>query len=431
MHRLLIDWSVNWPGSIPPSRQASAGVAGRRRGPPLAVPRAEADRPSHVPTSGTGWRSHLPGRRLRARPRGRGARRRRRRYCSSTRRLSDDEPGARRRAAGGRPAGGGPDERGRGPRLPGVRDQEHDPGRRRRRRRRRGRGRARHLPSTGGLEGPAAVTLVDAADWPGGDRRLARWWRSRSARRSWSPTAARSPSSPRRAARARARGLGGDRGQAGLRDRRRGRRPRACEHRRSRARTRPRSPPSVDKLREQLTGTTPEHIVLASSDEPAFAMPAAAWAARCGDPVLFAQRDSVPEPDAGGPRSATRTCPSTCSGPSRRSPTKAFDAIEKVARERRADRRRRSGRERDRVRPLHRREFGWNINDPGHGFVIANAERPPDAGAAAPLSASGTWGPLLLTDDPPSSRGRCAATCSTSSPATRTTRRAPSTTTSG
>ena len=43
--------------------------------------------------------------------------------------------------------------------------------------------------------------------------------------------------------------------------------------------------------------------------------------------------------------------------------------------------------------------FGWDINDPGHGFVIANASRPLDAAAAAPLSASGTWGPLLITED--------------------------------
>ena len=31
--------------------------------------------------------------------------------------------------------------------------------------------------------------------------------------------------------------------------------------------------------------------------------------------------------------------------------------------------------------------------------MLANSQRPLDAGAAAPLSASGTWGPLLLTDD--------------------------------
>jgi hypothetical protein len=32
--------------------------------------------------------------------------------------------------------------------------------------------------------------------------------------------------------------------------------------------------------------------------------------------------------------------------------------------------------------------------------VVASASRPLDAAAAAPLSASGTWGPLLITDDP-------------------------------
>jgi len=42
--------------------------------------------------------------------------------------------------------------------------------------------------------------------------------------------------------------------------------------------------------------------------------------------------------------------------------------------------------------------FGWDVNDPGHGFVVARSDEPLDAAAAAPLSASGTWGPLLLTD---------------------------------
>jgi hypothetical protein len=43
-------------------------------------------------------------------------------------------------------------------------------------------------------------------------------------------------------------------------------------------------------------------------------------------------------------------------------------------------------------------EFGWGIQDPGHGLVIANWHRPLDAAAAAPLSGSGQYGPLLLTD---------------------------------
>jgi len=39
---------------------------------------------------------------------------------------------------------------------------------------------------------------------------------------------------------------------------------------------------------------------------------------------------------------------------------------------------------------------GWGVTDPGHGLVFANASRTLDAAAAAPLSASGTYGPLLL-----------------------------------
>ena len=60
--------------------------------------------------------------------------------------------------------------------------------------------------------------------------------------------------------------------------------------------------------------------------------------------------------------------------------------------------RRGPGDQRDRLRPLRDGGFGWNINDPGHGFVVARSDSPLDAAAAAPLSASGTWGPLLLTD---------------------------------
>jgi hypothetical protein len=44
--------------------------------------------------------------------------------------------------------------------------------------------------------------------------------------------------------------------------------------------------------------------------------------------------------------------------------------------------------------------FGWGVDQPGHGLVFANASRPLDAPAAAPLSASGDYAPLLLLEDP-------------------------------
>ena len=43
--------------------------------------------------------------------------------------------------------------------------------------------------------------------------------------------------------------------------------------------------------------------------------------------------------------------------------------------------------------------FGWSVIDPGHGLVFASTRRPQDAAAAAALSATGTYGPLLLVPD--------------------------------
>jgi hypothetical protein len=42
--------------------------------------------------------------------------------------------------------------------------------------------------------------------------------------------------------------------------------------------------------------------------------------------------------------------------------------------------------------------FGWGVKEPGHGLVFANAARPLDAPAAAMLSATGDYGPLLLLE---------------------------------
>ena len=155
----------------------------------------------------------------------------------------------------------------------------------------------------------------------------------------------------------------------------------------------------IDRLRQRLTGARPQHILLASSEQPAFAMPAAAWAARSGDPVLFLKKRAAPKPTLDALR-RHRGVPVYVLGPPSVISDKALEAVRKVGPERGADRRRGSGRERDRVRAATSSgTFGWDINDPGHGFVIANASRPLDAAAAAPLSASGAWGPLLITDD--------------------------------
>ncbi|MGC1852917.1 MAG: cell wall-binding repeat-containing protein [Solirubrobacterales bacterium] len=154
---------------------------------------------------------------------------------------------------------------------------------------------------------------------------------------------------------------------------------------------------AIAKLRDDLHGGAPRHIVVAPSSQPAFAMPAAAWAARSGDPVLYADEDELPAPTAAVLRRHSKT-PVYVLGPSSAISSDVLRQIGAIS---------------DQVRRVSGEDpvanaialaryadgnFGWNVNDPGHGFVVARSEDPLDAAAAAPLSASGTWGPLLLTD---------------------------------
>ncbi len=154
----------------------------------------------------------------------------------------------------------------------------------------------------------------------------------------------------------------------------------------------------IDALRQKLTGAKPDDVLLVGSSEPQYAMPAASWAARSGDPVLFVNKDSVPKPtiealkrDAGanvyalGPPSAISDKALTNAGSATSNVVRIGDT-DPVANA--IDFARYSN-----------GSFGWNITDPGHGLVIASDKDPMDAAAAAPLSASGTWGPLLITDD--------------------------------
>ncbi|HWM55467.1 MAG TPA: cell wall-binding repeat-containing protein [Solirubrobacterales bacterium] len=154
---------------------------------------------------------------------------------------------------------------------------------------------------------------------------------------------------------------------------------------------------AIATLRDRLAGKPPAHIVIASVEAPEFAAPAAAWAARSGDPVLFATKDNLPAATA----TALRRHPAVpvyVLGPTAAISSPVVRAIAKAG----GEVRRVSGE--DPVTSaiaLARYDdgnFGWNVNDPGHGFVIARSDSPLDAAVAAPLSASGTWGPLLLTD---------------------------------
>jgi hypothetical protein len=155
---------------------------------------------------------------------------------------------------------------------------------------------------------------------------------------------------------------------------------------------------AVARLREKLSGDAPKHFVLAPISAPGLAMPAAAWSARSGDPVLFTATGKLPKATAAALREHPQA-PVYVLGPSSAIDSTVVRAVEKIGNEAH----RVSGEDPIANAVAFSRyadgSFGWNVNDPGHGFVLARDEDPLDAAAVAPLSASGTWGPLLLTDN--------------------------------
>jgi hypothetical protein len=154
---------------------------------------------------------------------------------------------------------------------------------------------------------------------------------------------------------------------------------------------------AIATLRDELLDAPPRHIVVAPAADPAFAMPAAGWAARSGDPVLFADANALPEATAAVLKRHPHT-PVFVLGPSAAISSDVVRQIAKIS----GEVHRVSGEDALANAIAFARydsgDFGWNVNDPGHGFVVARSEEPLDAVAAAPLSASGSWGPLLLSD---------------------------------
>ncbi len=51
---------------------------------------------------------------------------------------------------------------------------------------------------------------------------------------------------------------------------------------------------AIDRFFSAARGKASQNVVVASGERAEFAVPAAAWAARSGDAVLFAKRDSIP-----------------------------------------------------------------------------------------------------------------------------------------
>jgi hypothetical protein len=150
----------------------------------------------------------------------------------------------------------------------------------------------------------------------------------------------------------------------------------------------------IDALAMRAAGGPADAVVVAPSVKAPLAMPTASWAAKSGDPVLWAGRSTLPRDTVAAIKAHKRPRIYVI-GP----PEAISDAVLKQLRNLGPVKRIGTGDPVTNALFLARYSdgtFGWNVVDPGHGLLFANASRTADAAAAAALSASGTYGPLLL-----------------------------------
>ena len=167
----------------------------------------------------------------------------------------------------------------------------------------------------------------------------------------------------------------------------------------------------IDRFASAAEGRPSADVMIASSSSPGYAMPAAGWAAESGNPVLFVSSSAIP--------AATRQAllshqhphiyvlgPPSVVSSSLLTQLRRYGSVKRVGAADPAANSVAFAVYRDpactygQPCPHVPNSFGWTMRSPGHGYVLVNASRPLDAAAAAPLSGSGDYGPLLLVDNP-------------------------------
>jgi len=150
----------------------------------------------------------------------------------------------------------------------------------------------------------------------------------------------------------------------------------------------------IDRVQSAAAGRSSDRVIVASADSAAYAMPAAAWAAKSGDPILFVARDNIPR-ETRVALNAHRQPKIYVLGPPDVVSEKVVRDLRRLGTVTRVSGRTAVGNAIAFARFIDGR-FGWGVVDPGHGLVFVAERKPLDAAAAAPLSATGKYGPLLL-----------------------------------
>ncbi len=164
---------------------------------------------------------------------------------------------------------------------------------------------------------------------------------------------------------------------------------------------------AIDRFATAAAGKPSADVVIASTSDPAYAMPAAGWAAESGDPVLFVSSSGVPAPTVQALIAHQRPHIYVL-GPSSVIPDSVLTQLGKYGKVARVGAQDPAANSvafaiyRDPPCVSNQPcahvpgSFGWAMRSPGHGYTLLNGNQPLDAAASAPLSASGSYGPQLV-----------------------------------
>ena len=156
---------------------------------------------------------------------------------------------------------------------------------------------------------------------------------------------------------------------------------------------------AVDRFQIRAAGKPTPNVLVVSGEDPAYAMPAAAYAARSGTPVLFVKKNEVPQATSRAIQQHSKPKiyvlgPTSVISPQVEKQLGGLGRVTRIAG--------------DATSPVDSSAaftafgedgFGWGPIVPGDRQVtIANASRPLDAAAAAALGSNGVYAPLLVTD---------------------------------
>lgn len=174
---------------------------------------------------------------------------------------------------------------------------------------------------------------------------------------------------------------------------------------------------AIERLASALRGRPPDRVIVTAMDvPPAMTAPAAGLAAQSGAPVLFVQRTRIPQATADELR-RLRSAAIYVVGPTTVVSDRVTKGLQGFGHVTRIGDAGPAGNA-VAVARFSDGAFGWGVVEPGHGLVFANETRPLDGPAAAPLSATGDYGPLLLLEGAEGLPGSVAAYLSDLQPGT-------------